>query len=140
MVPDREQARVAELLQDAVGGGRSAAAALDLVRSRPAVLLCLNDEPVAAATGREAGRNFVLEAIAVKATLRGSGLGRRLLDEISYIGAHQWVEAETDIDGVEFYRRCGFSITTLGEKYPGVERFRCRRPTSHLDSASGDTA
>jgi hypothetical protein len=38
--------------------------------------------------------------------------------------------AETDQDAVAFYRRCGFQIDTLGEKYLGVERFRCtwRRP------------
>ena len=35
-------------------------------------------------------------------------------------------------DAVEFYRKLGFSIESLGEKYPGVERFRCtlqRPPT-----------
>ena len=33
--------------------------------------------------------------------------------------------AETDQDAVNFYRTFGFHITTLGEKYPGVERFKC---------------
>ncbi|MGG4554653.1 hypothetical protein ABEX11_20625 [Paenibacillus humicus] len=35
------------------------------------------------------------------------------------------VEAETDKDAVDFYRRLGFNITSLGQKYPGVERFQC---------------
>ncbi|MFJ7826383.1 GNAT family N-acetyltransferase [Psychrobacillus sp. NPDC096623] len=33
--------------------------------------------------------------------------------------------AETDKDAVDFYASIGFSITSLGEKYPGVERFHC---------------
>lgn len=33
--------------------------------------------------------------------------------------------AETDMDAVGFYRRYGFSIEALGEKYPGVERYKC---------------
>lgn len=35
------------------------------------------------------------------------------------------VSAETDADAVEFYRKYGFKIKSLGEKYPGVERFLC---------------
>lgn len=33
--------------------------------------------------------------------------------------------AETDKDAVNFYSSTGFTITSLGEKYPGVERFHC---------------
>lgn len=35
------------------------------------------------------------------------------------------MEAETDKNAVNFYRKIGFNITSLGEKYPGVERFKC---------------
>nr|WP_201024033.1 hypothetical protein [Paenibacillus sp. 32O-W] len=31
------------------------------------------------------------------------------------------MEAETDKDAVDFYRKIGFHVTTLGEKYPGIE-------------------
>lgn len=34
------------------------------------------------------------------------------------------VEAETDEDAVGFYVACGFSVTALGEKHPGVNRYR----------------
>jgi ribosomal protein S18 acetylase RimI-like enzyme len=34
--------------------------------------------------------------------------------------------AETDNEAVEFYRATGFRVTSLGEKYPGVERYRAR--------------
>lgn len=33
--------------------------------------------------------------------------------------------AETDKDAVNFYASIGFTITSLGEKYTGVERFHC---------------
>lgn len=36
------------------------------------------------------------------------------------------IVAETDDEAVDFYRRYGFFITSLGEKYPGVERFLCQ--------------
>jgi ribosomal protein S18 acetylase RimI-like enzyme len=36
------------------------------------------------------------------------------------------VEAETDADAVGFYRSTGFAVESLGERYPGVERFGCR--------------
>jgi len=35
------------------------------------------------------------------------------------------ISTETDQDAVNFYNKIGFSITSLGEKYPGVERFWC---------------
>jgi ribosomal protein S18 acetylase RimI-like enzyme len=35
------------------------------------------------------------------------------------------LEAETDSEALAFYRRIGFRVESLGEKYPGVERFRC---------------
>ena len=35
------------------------------------------------------------------------------------------LNAETHRDAVDFYKRLGFDIESLGEKYPGVERFWC---------------
>ena len=31
----------------------------------------------------------------------------------------------TDDEAVEFYKKIGFQVKSLGEKYPGVERFCC---------------
>ena len=140
MVPVHARTQVAELLQDALGSA-APVAALDLVASVPAVVLCIDDEPVAAAIGRETEGCFVIQAIAVAPPLRGLGLGRRLLEEIARLGGHRCIEAETDRDSVQFYRRCGFAITSLGEKFPGVERFRCRRalPEPRTGPPSGDT-
>ncbi|WP_203756676.1 GNAT family N-acetyltransferase [Cellulomonas chitinilytica] len=125
-VPAVARAQVAELLEDAVAGPHPETASA-LVASLPAVVVCVDDEPVAAAVGRERDGGFVVRALAVERTRRRSGLGRLLLDEVSLVSGYRWVEAETDRHSVEFYRRCGFSITSLGEKYPGVERFRCLR-------------
>ncbi|MFD7011171.1 GNAT family N-acetyltransferase [Rhodococcus jostii] len=38
--------------------------------------------------------------------------------------------AETDVTAVRFYEKTGFTSTSLGQKYPGVERFLVRRPPS----------
>ena len=56
---------------------------------------------------------------------RGTGIGSSL---ISFAwNEHRLGEltAETDADAVDFYERCGFSVRSLGEKYPGTERFWC---------------
>ncbi len=45
---------------------------------------------------------------------------------INYISdKYPLIYAETDNDAVNFYWKYGFEITSLGEKYPGVERFLC---------------
>ncbi|WP_235473679.1 hypothetical protein [Lysinibacillus macroides] len=35
------------------------------------------------------------------------------------------IAAETDKDAVDFYKKYGFKVSSLGEKYLGVERFTC---------------
>jgi len=67
----------------------------------------------------------VIRHIVVDRRQRRHGLGRAMIEA----AAGQWglaeLEAETDRDAVDFYRRCGFSVQSLGQKYPGSERFRC---------------
>jgi N-acetylglutamate synthase-like GNAT family acetyltransferase len=71
--------------------------------------------------------NLTLELrhIAVMPEVRGNGYGRGLILELIEVKQPSIIEAETDEDSVEFYRNVGFSIVSLGEKYPGVERFKC---------------
>ena len=64
--------------------------------------------------------------IAVDERKRHQGIGRRLIDAAVALESPREVQAETDHDAVEFYEHYGFSIQSLGEKYPGVERFQCR--------------
>lgn len=64
--------------------------------------------------------------IAVAERKRKQGLGRQMIDCLAKLGNLRELVAETDRDGLEFYIHCGFSIRSLGEKYPGIERFQCR--------------
>ncbi|QDQ02203.1 GNAT family N-acetyltransferase [Lysinibacillus fusiformis] len=64
-----------------------------------------------------------IKHIAVLAHQRGHGIGSKMIHYISE--KYSLISAETDHEAVEFYRNCGFMITSLGEKYPGVERFLC---------------
>jgi ribosomal protein S18 acetylase RimI-like enzyme len=66
-----------------------------------------------------------LKHIAVMPEVRGNGYGRGLILELIEVKQPSIIEAETDEDSVEFYRNVGFSVVSLGEKYPGVERFKC---------------
>ncbi|KOF10037.1 hypothetical protein AC739_11825 [Planococcus glaciei] len=65
--------------------------------------------------------------IAVSPEVRGQGIGGRMIEWIQAEHSPFVVVAETDQEAVEFYRKAGFTAVSLGEKYPGVERFRCER-------------
>ena len=65
--------------------------------------------------------------IAVHRSRRKQGLGRAMIDLIFSTLNLVRLEAETDDDAIGFYRRCGFAIENLGEQYPGIIRYRCRK-------------
>ena len=66
-----------------------------------------------------------IKHIAVSPNHRGQGIGSKMISIIKVKHSLTFVFAETDKDAVNFYKNCGFKITSLGEKYPGVERFQC---------------
>ncbi len=66
----------------------------------------------------------VIRHLVVHPTQRGRGVGRALLGAALDMHPAKLV-AETDLSAVEFYRRCGFEVMSLGERYPGTERFYC---------------
>lgn len=68
---------------------------------------------------------MVIEHIAVLPECRGMDYGRGLIVEAIELKKPASVVAETDEEAVDFYRSIGFTIESLGEKYPGVERFIC---------------
>ncbi len=68
--------------------------------------------------------------LAVKPECRGAGFGRGQILELIEMTKPRVVLAETDEEAVEFYRRIGFEVESLGERYPGVERFRCTYRTA----------
>lgn len=68
---------------------------------------------------------LTIEHLAVHPTFRGFGYGRGQILELISLKRPQKIVAENDAEAVEFYRNNGFIITSLGEKYPGTERFKC---------------
>jgi len=69
----------------------------------------------------------VVQHIAVAPAAQRQGLGRSLIDSVAALYELTSLSAETDRDAVDFYRHCGFDATSLGEIYPGTERFLCTR-------------
>jgi CubicO group peptidase (beta-lactamase class C family)/ribosomal protein S18 acetylase RimI-like enzyme len=82
-------------------------------------IACIGLEP----KGRDQAE---IRSLAVLPEWRRQGFARALIfgacDQLSL----RAVEAETDADAVDFYRAVGFAVESRGERYPGVERFRCR--------------
>ena len=71
------------------------------------------------------GSETELKHIAVHPDHRQKGLGSKLISAITQLDKIDTLFAETDSDAVRFYEKMGFEILSLGEKYPGVERFQC---------------
>jgi GNAT superfamily N-acetyltransferase len=67
-----------------------------------------------------------IRGMAVDPRRRREGIGRVLVHEVGTRNRGSTLHAETDGDAVGFYARCGFEVSSLGERYPGVERFHCR--------------
>ncbi|MED4907461.1 GNAT family N-acetyltransferase [Brevibacillus centrosporus] len=66
-----------------------------------------------------------LQHIAVRAASREHGYGSQLIDLLIQKYKSKVIAAKTDQEAFGFYRKYGFQIKSLGEKYPGVERFLC---------------
>ena len=68
---------------------------------------------------------LTVKHIAVEPESRGQGYGRDMMLALIELKNPQRITAETDEEAVDFYRNIGFTIESLGEKYPGIERFQC---------------
>lgn len=64
--------------------------------------------------------------IAVRADRRGEGFARGMILELIAREEPNKILAETDEEAVDFYRNIGFTIESMGERYPGIERFKCQ--------------
>lgn len=71
------------------------------------------------------GEEIVIRHFAVKTKWRHKRLGSGMIREIVRTSKVGMLKAETDHEAVGFYTNAGFTVTSLGEKYPGVERFQC---------------
>lgn len=66
-----------------------------------------------------------IDHIAVSPFERNKGYGRGLILELLELEKPSVLVAETDEEAVDFYRSSRFTVESLGEKYPGTERFKC---------------
>ena len=65
---------------------------------------------------------------------RHQGIGRRMIEEICRRFSLKHLTAETEGEGAEFYRHCGFEVKKMGEAYLGVDRFSCERGQTRVPS------
>lgn len=64
--------------------------------------------------------------IAVSASFQKSGIGSSLINHCINMFHPDEIIAETDDDAVEFYKKYGFDILSLGDKYRvGIIRYQC---------------
>ncbi|KOP67579.1 GNAT family acetyltransferase [Bacillus sp. FJAT-18019] len=70
---------------------------------------------------------LIIKHLAVLPENRGLGYGRGLILELllEVQPKPDAIIAETDEEAVDFYRSIGFEVYSMGEQYPGIERFRC---------------
>ena len=66
-----------------------------------------------------------IKHIAVDPTERDKGFGTYMINFVCEKYNFKKITAETDFEAVNFYRNYGFTVSSLGEKYPGIERFKC---------------
>ncbi|MCG7421016.1 GNAT family N-acetyltransferase [Macrococcus epidermidis] len=64
-----------------------------------------------------------ITSLAVDENYQGRGIGSKLVNHIKE--NYNNIVAETDGDTLAFYRKQGFVIKSLGEKYPGIIRYLC---------------
>lgn len=84
------------------------------------------DGELAGIAGLVYGTSMVeLKHIAIHPDYRKRGYGRQLISNVVDTAQIKAIFAETDAQSLAFYEKLGFAITSLGEKFPGTERFRC---------------
>lgn len=74
--------------------------------------------------------NVIIEYFGVESAYRQKGIGSKLIDEVIKNTKVNCIEAETEDDAVNFYKKYGFVITSLGQKYPGRKHYRCEYRTT----------
>ncbi|WP_308636438.1 GNAT family N-acetyltransferase [Paenibacillus silvisoli] len=76
-----------------------------------------------------------IDHISVDPAERYKGYGRGMILELLELEKPTVLQAETDEEAADFYRSSRFTVESLGESYPGVERFKC---TYFVDDAEDE--
>ena len=79
-------------------------------------------------SGQDGTKNTAeIIGIAVDPGCRYFGIGRKMLRKAMESGRYDTYYAQTDSDGVEFSRSCGFTVTSEAKQYPDgeVTRYHC---------------
>ncbi|AFK86105.1 GNAT family N-acetyltransferase [Thermoanaerobacterium saccharolyticum] len=69
---------------------------------------------------------IIILDIAVSKSSQHLGIGSKLINYVLVCLKPSIILAETDDDAVGFYRKYGFEINNLGEKYPNIKRYECK--------------
>lgn len=77
---------------------------------------------------------FEILNLAVVPQLRNRGIGSQLIAAVRRHFPNSTIIAETDDESVYFYAYCGFEVEPLGEKYPGIQRYKCTYPSDKRES------
>ena len=72
------------------------------------------------------GNELYLLDVAVLKDSQNQGIGRAMIKYVQKTYKPSCIIAETDDDAVNFYRKIGFKVKGLGEKYPGITRYECK--------------
>lgn len=72
------------------------------------------------------GNELYLLDVAVLKDSQNQGIGRAMITYVQETYKPRCIIAETDDDAVNFYRKVGFKVKSLGEKYPGITRYECK--------------
>ncbi|NLU61306.1 GNAT family N-acetyltransferase [Rhodococcus sp. HNM0563] len=123
---DGVDATVVALLELAIGGGSDRVSrALEPYRfGRVSVAVTRAAGDVVGVVGYIPGcERTELVHIATAPQVRRSGAGAALVEWVREHCESGVVEAQTDGESLGFYRALGFEVESLGELYPGVERF-----------------
>ncbi len=121
--------QVEKLLEHSHGSvDRASAAAAEYRAGRWNLYGWIDDGNLVGCVGLEVRpEGAAIRSLSVDASHRARGVGRSMVEAALQRTRVPWFEADTDADAVGFYERLGFTVASLGEKYPGVERFRCVR-------------
>ena len=85
----------------------------------------IKDVPIGLCILKEAESGGEILILSVSPPFRRQCIGRAMMHFLRVCFPDSPLIAETDDDAVDFYRRCGFDVLSLGETYPGVTRYAC---------------